>query len=284
MDIEKLSKSQIVLLTLLVSFVTSIATGIVTVSLMDQAPPSIAQTVNRVVERTVERVVPSGQTASAAAATEKTVIVTESDLIVKAVESVTPSIVRLFTTSKDAEGKDTEVFLGLGIIIGDDGTIVTDTAALPASGSVVVAMDSGERVGGQLISSDASSGIALLQGATSTEKGPVLWKSVPLASQKQSLGETVISISGRAATRVGDGIVTALEKGVSEGASETIETNIPVGSVAFGSPLVNMRGEVTGISTTASRLLSENAFLTSQSIITYTMKADDPGDAAKDPA
>ena len=34
MNMEELSKSQIVLLTLLVSFVTSIATGIVTVSLM----------------------------------------------------------------------------------------------------------------------------------------------------------------------------------------------------------------------------------------------------------
>src|SRR4029077_18213268 len=54
MDIEKLTKSQIVLLTLLVSFVTSIATGIVTVSLMDQAPPAIAQSVSRIVEHTVE--------------------------------------------------------------------------------------------------------------------------------------------------------------------------------------------------------------------------------------
>jgi len=53
MEMEKLNKSQIVLLTLLVSFVTLIATGVVTVSLMDQAPPAIAQTVNRIVERTV---------------------------------------------------------------------------------------------------------------------------------------------------------------------------------------------------------------------------------------
>ena len=53
MDIEKLSKAQLVMLALLVSFMTSMSTGIVTVALMQQAPPSITQSVSKVVERTI---------------------------------------------------------------------------------------------------------------------------------------------------------------------------------------------------------------------------------------
>ncbi|MBI5456913.1 trypsin-like peptidase domain-containing protein [Candidatus Kaiserbacteria bacterium] len=271
MDIERLSKSQIILLTLLVSFVTSIATGIVTVSLMDQAPPSIAQTVNRVVERTVEKIVPSGQAAGAAAASEKTIVVTESDLIVKAVESATPSIVRLFTTSLDAAGKESDVFLGLGIVVSEGGVIATDAASLPASGTLVVSTEDGQRLSGTLISSDAKSGLALLQGATSTAEGLVTWKSAILSESKQSLGETVFTISGRTATRIGDGIVTALGSSETGTAEDIVETNIPVGSVAFGSPLVNMNGQIVGISTTVSRALSENAF-GAASIILDTLK------------
>src|SRR5512141_3093112 len=56
MNIEELSKSQLILLTILVNFVTSVATGILTVSLLDHAPAFVTQRVNRVGERSIETV------------------------------------------------------------------------------------------------------------------------------------------------------------------------------------------------------------------------------------
>ena len=56
---EHLTKAQIVLLTLFVSFVSSMATGIVVVTLMQQAPEPVLQSITRVVEKTIEKVVPT---------------------------------------------------------------------------------------------------------------------------------------------------------------------------------------------------------------------------------
>ena len=52
---ESLTKTQIVLLVLLVSFVTSLTTGIVTVTLVNQAPQPVTHTINKVVEKLVPR-------------------------------------------------------------------------------------------------------------------------------------------------------------------------------------------------------------------------------------
>src|SRR3989344_4971749 len=56
MDIKDLNKPQLILLALLLSFVASIATSITTVTLIQQAPPSITMPINRVIQQTVEKI------------------------------------------------------------------------------------------------------------------------------------------------------------------------------------------------------------------------------------
>ncbi|MHB1086735.1 MAG: serine protease family protein [Minisyncoccota bacterium] len=251
MDIEQLNKSQIVLLTLLVSFVTSIATGIVTVSLMEQAPPAIAQTVNRVIERTIETVTPStasGQTAATVVTQEKTIVVKETDLMSQAVQKVSPSIVRIYNNSED-----NPVLLGIGVVLDTKGSVVTDSDAL-ANSDYTVAMSDGPRVRMFVNGRDEDSGFAFLQPATSTEAAPI-WKPAAIASDRSVLGSTVVGIAGKSVVRILPGVVTAML------ADTVIDTNISPESILPGSIIINMDGNVIGVSTGAARASSSSGFV-----------------------
>jgi len=256
MDMEQLSKSQIVLLTLLVSFVTSIATGIVTVSLMDQAPPVIAQTVNRVIERTVETVTPAkaGQAAATVVTQEKTVIVKEQDLISQAVERVSPSIVRVYTT------QDTPVFLGLGLVLDASGTIITDSGALDERSEAMLVLTDDTHVRAFVTKRDKDIGIAFLDAATSTTEKAIIWKPVSIATGQAVLGEVIIALSGKTVTRIADGLVAAIFPATA-GSATVVDTTITADSILNGSPIMNSDGSIVGVSTSISRASSATGFI-----------------------
>ena len=255
MDIERLSKVQIVLLTLLVSFVTSIATGIVTVSLMDQAPPFVEQTVNRVIERTVQTVTP-GQSAAVAVTQEKTVVVKESDLISQAVAKMTPSVVRLYTSSTESP-----TFLGLGLVLDSSGTIVTDIDVLGDNADAVAQLSSGAHVRSFVSARDTSTGIARMKSATTTVEGKVpSWTPVTISGEHPTLGSTVVTLSGNAIARIESGIITALVP-ASATTPQIIDTDIAEASIMDGSPLLDTGGNLIGVSTKVARASSNQGFV-----------------------
>ena len=254
MEIENLSKSQIILLTLLVSFVTSIATGIVTVSLMQQAPPAIAQTVNRIVEHTVEKVVSTGQAAAVAVPVEKTVIVKESELIGNAIKTINPSVVRMY--SSDAQSP---IFLGLGIVIDKSGKLLTDISALGDYADASVELSDGTRVRAVVVNRNNDLDIAYLNAATTTSDGkPVIWSPASFSVTDASLGETIVMVSGKSATRVEDGIVTSF---IPDTDTVIVDTNVLQDHIMFGSPFIDTDGNVLGVSTGHSRASSASGFI-----------------------
>lgn len=266
MDIERLSKSQIVLLTLLVSFVTSIATGIVTVSLMDQAPPAIAQTVNRIIERTVEKMVPAtGQPAAAAQTvitTEKTVVIKESDLVADAVKRVQPSLVRLYTSISENAS-----FLGLGIVLDDKGSIIVDASSLGDETDPVIMFQDGSRVGSFVAWRHQGAGTALLRPATTTVDGVALtFTPAKLSVTRPTLGQTTVALSGKSVPRIADGLVTAVIQ-LAEGGELIVDTNISRELILAGSPLINTDGAIIGVSTSVSRTASQGGFMSSSSLV-----------------
>lgn len=266
MDMEHLTKSQTVLLTLLVSFVTSIATGIVTVSLVDQAPPIVTQTVGRVIEKTVETVMPAPAGQSAAAATtvvtqEKTVVVTESEQISKAVERASPSIVRMYTSA------DEPAFLGMGIVMDAGGTVITDTAAIGERPEATLVLHDGTRVRMFVTERDAVHGIAYLKASTSTEsqlQKPIQWKPVAIATDKPVLGATAVALSGKTVARIANGLVTAL---LQSDSGTVIDTNVSQGDILLGSPLIDTSGTLIGVSTSVARSSSAQGFIAATELL-----------------
>lgn len=238
MDLEHLTKHQIVLLTLLVSFVTSIATGIVTVSLMNQAPPEISRTINQIVERTVQTV---SQPAAAVAApsTVKTVVVNSDDLAAQSIAAIQTSMVRV------VDSADPKTLVARGVIVGKTGTAITDRAALVASGAASFAalLPDGTLVPATLVKDQATTtDTVLLSLAVGTTTG---WTAAPLADvHKIRLGQSVIRIGGTGADSIAEGIVSG------EPHQGLIEAS--VSSATPGSVLITLFGEVAGITTGGS--------------------------------
>lgn len=252
MDLEQLNKTQIILLTLLVSFVSAIATSIFTVKILEEAPPAITQTINRVVERTVERVVPAepseGNTEQTVIEKETTVVVKEDDLITESIDRNKKRIVRLVTvtetegpplgTSTEPTIKREFVFHGIGVLVSSDGLIATASFITDIPDLIAVADDGTEyEANTAAVAGNIGYLRASLEGETPSFS-PVTF----VDDSTLKLGQTVIALGGEERTSVATGIIASF---IGEDTTTAVRTNI--GGSIPGSPLVNIFGEVVGI-------------------------------------
>jgi hypothetical protein len=127
MDLNDLNKSQLILLAILLSFVTSIATGITTVTLMQQAPASITVPINRVVKETVEKIVPAESGPSTPALSE------EQKKLLEELKAIKPLTVSLYL-----KGETQDKILGTGLFLGDNKVVIASVIAKPKEGEVYV--------------------------------------------------------------------------------------------------------------------------------------------------
>jgi S1-C subfamily serine protease len=268
MDIEKLNKQQIVLITLLVSFVTSIATGIVTVALMDQAPPGVTQTINRVVERTIEKVVnpPTNSNNSAAVITRETVVVKEDDKIVESVDKNKNSVVRIYTNVTNSGDVEQNVFIGLGTVVSKDGLIATGDVFADTRGKYLVTLDNNKFYTVAVLPKKDSDSFYFLK-VVQNEKDSTNFTPVSFSdSSSLKLGQTVIAWGGQTQNSVSTGIVsslvgmvekldvsstTATSTSVANKEIAAINTNINLADSLSGGPLLNLYGEAVGIRVSA---------------------------------
>ncbi|MDP1689847.1 MAG: hypothetical protein Q8L52_01425 [bacterium] len=223
MNIEELSKSQLILLTILVNFVTSVATGILTVSLLDNAPAFVTQTVNRVVERTIETVV-----AAAPAAIVQAPAPSNQDLVTAAIGADATRAVAIYAADT---GTSTPA-IAIGTYLSKSRAIATAAQdALPKE--VLVGFTDGSYSAASL--ARQGSGIAIY-GFSDEAKLPKATSPILIASSDLRLGETALALTadGAAAT----GIVARVS-------AKGIHTTLP--DIGTGSAVVDLSGNLIGL-------------------------------------
>ncbi|OHA79867.1 MAG: hypothetical protein A2747_03585 [Candidatus Yonathbacteria bacterium RIFCSPHIGHO2_01_FULL_44_41] len=254
---EHLTKAQIVLLTLFVSFVASMATGIVVVTLMDQAPDPVNQTITNVVERTIEKITPTFVEKPG-----KQIIIKDEDLVVAAIEKNTKSTVALKFITQEGN----KVSVGVATIVSNDGFIITDKKNFD-NGLLSATIDGlGYTV--DVVTSAKESPLVLgrlVPVATST--APIVFIPVTFGNPGTlKTGQTALTLGGRDAKTVASGLITSLETHTVTNKDTKTETVIldnimlsqRLGGSSNGAPIITLDGNVVGFvsldDTTGSQL------------------------------
>jgi S1-C subfamily serine protease len=295
---EGLNKQQLILLALLVSFVTSVATGIITVSLMDEAPPGITQTINRVVEKTIERVVAEPQSQAASVVTKETIVVKADDLVIEAIEKNTGSVVRI--REKTGDGRIN--FAGLGLVVSREGLLAadlriayreSDSAGNPIAESYQALFPDGRIFPLNIAYSDQNAGLVFFQVLLQDkEKGVYRFVMPQFNTGDLKLGQAVVALSGDDSNSVSTGIISNLiEKTVQKPADSAtttpqtikelvaIKTDIRSTDLVSGSILLNLSGEVVGMNA-GSLASSRNIFLSIRKVFEALSKISAPAASA----
>lgn len=250
---EELNKNQLILLVLLVSFVTSIGTGIITVSLLMEAPVEVTNTINRVVERTIESVGPVQAIVTGGSTKEKeiqTVVVKEEDQVIGAIEKNTRSIVRIRERNTSV---DVDNLYGLGVVVSRDGIIATDKKIVSQAMEYVAIMSDGTEMPLVSVFADRNSTIGFFKAKPVTS---YTFYPVSFASTDAKLGQSVVVIGGDTTNAISVGRVTALSTkdidpiaGTKYVASLTSDVN-PADGV-YGGPVFSLSGDLLGLSISA---------------------------------
>ncbi len=247
MDIKDLNKPQLILLAVLLSFVTSIATGITTVTLMQQAPKSFTAPINRVVQQTIEKIQQvEGKTIT------QTVIVKEEDLVVDAIAKNKSATFVVSKDTLDADGHMAEVSAGRGFAITTDGTVVADGTLVPEKGVYYLKNDSG-KFKADFVSTDKT-GFSFLKIGVPVNGTDKLTFTVPTSGdiEKMKMGQKILVLGNTISSSIFEG-----NKNV----------NINVTKSNIGALVLNLDGEALGIA-----LSGDNTNFASMSSINNALK------------
>lgn len=229
MNIEDLSKTQLLWLMIMVNFITSIATGVLTVSLLDQAPLTVPQTVNQIVERTIQTVAtgtPLSNIVIPKPIPPATPAPTEEERLTKAFQADALRTVYLFKSSTTTQA------LGVGAYLPKSRAVATvSSKALPSEILIQFANGSTARASISKVGATLT-----IYGFSDTEILPSAPMPSLLSAASLKQGQTVVGLG-----RDGSAAIGIVSK-VDDLGIHTNVTSVPVGGAS-----VDRNGDLIGI-------------------------------------
>lgn len=171
-------------------------------------------------------------------------------------EKCSESVVGVITYSESysrttGNVEKTEVGEGSGIVISDDGYILTNNHVIADGNYYEALLSSGDKVEAELVGADSGTDIAVLHVEGQTLKAIEIGTSTDL-----KVGETVIAIGNPGgsvlANTVTQGIVSALERDMENTFTrdvKTIQHDAAINPGNSGGALLNTKGQLVGINT-----------------------------------
>ena len=161
-----------------------------------------------------------------------------------------PSVVEIVTESVAYGtffGQYTTSGAGSGVILSEDGLIVTNHHVIEDASNITVKLKTGEDYPAELVGTDDENDIALIRIKAEGLQAAVLGSSEGLV-----VGEGVIAVGnplGELGGTVTDGIISALDREIEIGGKDytLLQTNAAVNPGNSGGGLFNMYGELIGI-------------------------------------
>jgi putative serine protease PepD len=164
-------------------------------------------------------------------------------------QRVAPAVVGIVAAPAGAPLGTSGEITGSGVVIRDDGIVVTSTALVPSGDDPVrVRLPDGTEKSGRVVGSDAATGLSIVDLDGRGYTASVLAQDSDLVS-----GETSYAVSARDAigTDTTTGVVAVSQRyvGPSGIALDGVEIEGEAPPLGLGSPLVDDRGAVVGITT-----------------------------------
>jgi 2-alkenal reductase len=174
-----------------------------------------------------------------------------------AVNRAGPAVVTVINhlAAGDGQGEDGPRASGSGVIISDEGYIVTNNHVIDGAASLEVVFADGSQAPATLVGSDAFADIAVVRVSV-----PVPSVAAWGDSSALTPGDTVIAIGsplGDFANTVTAGVVSATDRSIESEPGfrmeDLIQTDAAINHGNSGGPLVNLEGEIVGINTLVVR-------------------------------